>query len=73
MAEMLTTTTGTTMNVMKIQPSVALVSISQDGNVVCIDWSEVEKQAKGSDRFLMPLSKALLAARNGTWQSIAPH
>ena len=62
--------TTTTVIASTMQTSVTLVSMSPDGNVVCIDWPEVERQAQGPDPFLMPLAKALLAARDKTWQSM---
>lgn len=57
------------VTVAALPASSVLLSVSADGNHVWIDWNEVEKQAKGEDRLLMPLSKALLAVRDGTYQS----
>lgn len=53
-----------------IQSPFAMVTISQDEKVICIDWAEVEKQAQGSDPFLRPLAKALISARDKTYQSV---
>lgn len=43
--------------------SSTLVTMDLDGSNVRINWPEVERQAAGADPYLMPLAKALLAAR----------
>lgn len=43
--------------------SIAIVMMDANGDNVKIDWAELERQAQGKDLFLMPIAKALLAAR----------
>lgn len=68
MTDMPALTNTTTVYASTIQSTTTLVSISPDGRAVCIDWPEVERQAQGHDPYLAPLSKALIAARDGTYQ-----
>lgn len=55
--------TSTTVIASTITTGATLATMDADCTNVKINWDEVEKQAQGHDPYLMPLARALLAAR----------
>jgi len=72
MSDMPATVSSTTMQVLTIQPSISLATISPDEKTICVDWAEVEKQAQGNDPYLRPLAKLLISVRDKTFRTPDP-
>lgn len=47
----------------------AMATISANGEVA-IDWTRVEQEAAGSDRYLKPVAQALIAARDRNYKQL---